>query len=91
MNIMIVGASRAWDARWWTGCSVTGMPSSAYRASSLSTCLSAQTRGCNGSRPTWLRPPKRLSTSRIVRMLLSLSNASFVRELVMPALRDERF
>lgn len=27
----------------------------------------------------------------VVRMLLSLSNASFVRELVMPALRDERF
>ncbi|MCX7293638.1 SDR family oxidoreductase [Janthinobacterium sp.] len=27
----------------------------------------------------------------VVRMLLGLSNASFVRELVMPALRDERF
>ncbi len=27
----------------------------------------------------------------VVRMLLSLSNVSFVRELVMPALRDERF
>lgn len=27
----------------------------------------------------------------VVRMLLRLSNASFVRELVMPALRDERF
>jgi NAD(P)-dependent dehydrogenase (short-subunit alcohol dehydrogenase family) len=27
----------------------------------------------------------------VVRMLLNLSNASFVRELVMPALRDERF
>ena len=27
----------------------------------------------------------------VVRMLLSLSNASFVRELVLPALRDERF
>ena len=27
----------------------------------------------------------------VVRMLLSLSNAAFVRELVLPALRDERF
>lgn len=27
----------------------------------------------------------------VVRMLLNLSNASFVRELVLPALRDERF